>query len=386
LTLLVAAFFIPDVLKQWLFARRKSHRQLLLPRDIPFSATYILLLRDKGVMLNHRLLEVKDLKKYYPITGGLFPRHLGDVKAVDGVSFYIKEGETLGLVGESGCGKSTLGRTILRLDEPTEGEIIYRGIDITKLDKKGLRGLRKEIQIIFQDPQSSLDPRMTVGQSIGEPLLIHGMKDDRERAQRVVEMLERVGLEGQHALRYPHEFSSGQRQRIGIARALTVNPKLIIADEPVSALDVSIQAQILNLMLDLRNEFGLAYLFIAHDLSVIRQVSHRVAVMYLGKIVELAGKGEIFENALHPYTEALRSAIPSIRQKGNTRILLPGSVPSPLNPPAGCRFHTRCHRVLPVCHQEEPQLMDMGEGHLVACHLYRAGFSSPISRVAALEK
>ena len=320
-------------------------------------------------MLNHKLLDVKDLKKYYPVTGGLLPRHLGDVKAVDGVSFYIKEGETLGLVGESGCGKSTLGRTILRLEEPTEGEIIYRGTDITKLDKRGLRGLRKEIQIVFQDPQSSLDPRMTVGRSIGEALLIHGMGDEKEREQRVAEMLERVGLEGQHALRYPHEFSSGQRQRIGIARAFSVNPNLIIADEPVSALDVSIQAQILNLMLDLREEFGLAYLFIAHDLSVIRQISHQVAVMYLGKIVELAEKGEIFENTLHPYTEALLSAIPHIGQK-RRRILLQGSVPSPLNPPAGCRFHTRCHRVLPICSQEEPPLKDVGNDHLVACHLY----------------
>lgn len=320
--------------------------------------------------MNHKLLEVKDLKKYYPVTGGLLSRHLGDVKAVDGVSFYINEGETLGLVGESGCGKSTLGRTILRLEEPTEGKIIYNGTDITELDKKALRGLRREIQIIFQDPQSSLDPRMTIDQSIGEPLLIHGMKDDRERAKRVVEILERVGLEAQHALRYPHELSSGQRQRIGIGRVLTLNPRLIIADEPVSALDVSIQAQILNLMLDLREEFGLAYLFIAHDLSVIRQVSHRVAVMYLGKIVELATKDEIFENALHPYTEALLSAIPNIRQKGKARILLPGSVPSPLNPPSGCRFHPRCHRVLPVCHQEEPHLKDVGGGHLVACHLY----------------
>ncbi len=320
-------------------------------------------------MLNHKLLDVKNLKKYYPVTGGLLSRHLGDVKAVDGVSFHIKEGETLGLVGESGCGKSTLGRTILRLEEPTEGEIIYRGTDITKLDKRGLRGLRKEIQIVFQDPQSSLDPRMTVGRSIGEALLIHGMGDEKEREQRVAEMLERVGLEGQHALCYPHEFSSGQRQRIGIARAFSVNPNLIIADEPVSALDVSIQAQILNLMLDLREEFGLAYLFIAHDLSVIRQVSHQFAVMYLGKIVELAEKGEIFENTLHPYTEALLSAIPHIGQK-RKRILLQGSVPSPLNPPAGCRFHTRCHRVLPICSQKEPSLKDVGNDHLVACHLY----------------
>jgi len=321
-------------------------------------------------MLNHKLLEVEGLKKYYPVTGGLLSRHLGDVKAVDGVSFYISEGETLGLVGESGCGKSTLGRTILRLEEPTAGQIIYQGIDVTRLDKRALRGLRKEIQIIFQDPQSSLDPRMTVEQSIGEPLLVHGLKDDRERAKRVVEILERVGLEAQHAWRYPHEFSSGQRQRIGIGRVLTLNPRLIIADEPVSALDVSIQAQILNLMLDLQKEFGLAYLFIAHDLSVIRQVSHRVAVMYLGKIVELAGREEIFQNALHPYTQALLSAIPDVSREKKTRILLPGSVPSPLNPPSGCHFHPRCHRVLPVCSKEEPQLKDVGGDHLVACHLY----------------
>jgi oligopeptide/dipeptide ABC transporter ATP-binding protein len=320
-------------------------------------------------MKPHKLLVVENLKKYYPVTGGLLYRHLGDIKAVDGVSLYIREGETLGLVGESGCGKSTLGRTILRLEEPTEGKIIYRRTDITKLDRRELRGLRKEIQIIFQDPQSSLDPRMTIGQSIGEALLIHGVKDERERGQKVTDMLERVGLEAGHALRYPHEFSSGQRQRIGIARALAPRPRLIIADEPVSALDVSIQAQILNLMLDLRREFRLAYLFIAHDLAVIRQVSQRVVVMYLGKLVELAETGEIFKNALHPYTEALLSAIPSLRKR-KARILLPGNVPSPLNPPLGCRFHTRCHRVMPICHQAEPQLKDMGNGHLVACHLY----------------
>ncbi len=320
-------------------------------------------------MLNHKLLEVMDLKKYYPVTGGLLSRHQGDVKAVDGVSFFIKEGETLGLVGESGCGKSTLGRTILRLEEPTEGEIIYRGNDVTQLDKKALRELRREIQIIFQDPQSSLDPRMTVGRSIGEALLIHGLGGELERKQKVDEMLVRVGLEGQHATRYPHEFSSGQRQRIGIARALAVEPKLIIADEPVSALDVSVQAQILNLMLDLGQEFGLAYLFIAHDLAVIWEISHRIAVMYLGKIVELAGVKPIFENALHPYTEALLSAIPQVGRK-KARLLLPGSVPSPLNPPPGCRFHPRCHWVMPVCSQQEPVLKDMGGGHLIACHLY----------------
>ncbi len=321
-------------------------------------------------MKNHKLLEVKELKKYYPVMGGLFSRHFGDIKAVDGVSFYIEEGEALGLVGESGFGKSTLGRTILRLEEPTEGEIIYRGTDITRLDRTGLRELRREMQMIFQDPQSFLDPRMTAGQSIGEALLIHGVKDDKEREQRVNEILERVGLEEQHALRYPHEFSSGQRQRIGIGRALILNPKLIIADEPVSALDASIQAQILNLMLDLREEFGLAYLFIAHDLSVIRHFSHRVAVMYLGKIVELANTNEIFQQALHPYTEALLSAIPGVKQQKRKRILLPGSVPSPLNPPSGCRFHTRCHRVLAVCPRKEPVLKDIGGGHLVACHLY----------------
>ncbi len=321
-------------------------------------------------MLNHKLLEVHNLKKYYPITGGLLARQVGEIKAVDGVSFYIKEGETLGLAGESGCGKSTLGRVILRLEEPTSGEVAFQGIDITKLTKTELRGLRNQMQIIFQDPQSSLDPRMTINQSIGEALLVQGMKDTQERAERVVEILERVGLEARHVWSYPHEFSSGQRQRVGIGRALAVNPRLIIADEPVSALDVSIQAQILNLMLDLQQEFGLAYLFVAHDLSVIRQVSHRVAIMYLGKIVELADTNEIFQNPLHPYTEALLSAVPSIKQRQRQRILLPGSVPSPLNPPAGCHFHPRCHKVLPVCSQEEPPFRDVGEGHWVACHLY----------------
>jgi oligopeptide/dipeptide ABC transporter ATP-binding protein len=320
-------------------------------------------------MKDHRLLEVENLKKYYPVTGGLLYRHLGDIKAVDGVSLDIKEGETLGLVGESGCGKSTLGRTILLLEEPTAGRIIYRRTDITKLDRRQLRELRREIQIIFQDPQSSLDPRMTIGQSIGEALLIHGVKDEGERARRISDMLERVGLEVQYALRYPHEFSSGQRQRIGIARALATSPRLVIADEPVSALDVSVQAQILNLMLDLRREFRLAYLFIAHDLAVIRQVSQRVVVMYLGKLVELAETGEIFAHALHPYTEALLSAVPSLGRR-KVQILLPGNVPSPLNPPPGCRFHPRCHRVMPICHQVEPELKDMGRGHLVACHLY----------------
>ncbi|MBM3118426.1 MAG: dipeptide ABC transporter ATP-binding protein [Chloroflexi bacterium] len=321
-------------------------------------------------MLNRKLLQIRNLKKYFPVTAGLFSRHIGDIKAVDGVTFHIAEKEILGLVGESGCGKSTLGRTIPRLEEPTSGEILFRGTDVARLDKKGLRELRKEIQIIFQDPDASLDPRMTVGDSICEPLVIHNIGDDRERAERVDELLEQVGMESRQVALYPHEFSGGQKQRIGIARALAVNPKLIIADEPVSALDVSIQAQILNLMTDIQEKFGLAYLFVAHDLSVIKHMAHRVAVMYLGKIAELAGKKEIFGNPLHPYTEALLSAAPSLKSKVKDRILLRGDVPSPLNPPPGCCFHPRCHRVLPICSQKEPDLIEVSEGHFVACHLY----------------
>lgn len=320
--------------------------------------------------LNHKLIQIKNLKKYYPVTAGLFSRHVGDIKAVDGVTFDISEREIIGLVGESGCGKSTLGKTIPRLEEPTGGEILYRGTDITKLDKKGLRELRGEIQIIFQDPDASLDPRMTVGDSICEPLVIHNIDDEKKRMDRVAELMEQVGLEAGQADLYPHEFSGGQKQRIGIARALALNPKLIIADEPVSALDVSIQAQILNLMMDIQERFGLAYLLIAHDLSVIRHMAHRVAIMYLGKIVELANKQELFENPLHPYTEALLSAVPSFKSKGKGRILLRGEVPSPLNPPSGCHFHPRCHRVLPICSKEDPRLAEISEGHLVACHLY----------------
>jgi len=322
-------------------------------------------------MLNNKLVEVKDLKKYYPITGGLLSRHVGDVKAVDGVSFHIMEEESLGLVGESGCGKSTLGRTLLRLEEPTSGKILYKGNDITKLDKKGLKSLRKEIQMIFQDPQSSLDPRMTIGDSIGEALLIHGMRNEKERLELVQDLLERVGLDPSHATRYPHEFSGGQKQRIGIARALAVNPKLIVADEPVSALDVSIQAQILNLLMDLQDEGGLAYLFIAHDLSVIKHISDRIAVMYLGKIAELANKTDIFEHPLHPYTQALLSAIPIPNpHQRKKRILLEQEMPSPINPPTGCRFHTRCHKVIPVCSQQEPKIVELEKDHFVACHLY----------------
>lgn len=321
-------------------------------------------------MMSHELLDVRDLKKYYPVTAGFLSRHIGDIRAVDGVSFHVREHEILGLVGESGCGKSTLGRTILRLEEPTSGEVLYGGTDIAKLGKRELRELRKEMQIILQDPDASLDPRMTVGDSICEPLTIHNIGDEKERTERVAELMEQVGLEAAQATHHPHEFSGGQKQRVGIARALAINPKLIIADEPVSALDVSIQAQILNLMMDIQQEFGLAYLFIAHDLSVIKHMAHRVAVMYLGKIAELASKPELFQNPLHPYTEALLSAVPSVKPKGKERILLHGDVPSPLNPPPGCHFHPRCHRVLPVCRTKEPVLSQISDGHFVSCHLY----------------
>ncbi|MDP2916367.1 MAG: dipeptide ABC transporter ATP-binding protein [Dehalococcoidia bacterium] len=319
--------------------------------------------------MDRKLVEVKGLKKYYPVTAGLLSRHIADVKAVDGVSFHIAEGETLGLVGESGCGKSTLGRTMLRLEEPTSGSICYRGEDITGWDRKELKALRKEMQMIFQDPQSSLDPRMTIGDSIGEALLVHGMKNERERLELVAQLLKQVGLEPEHADRYPHEFSGGQKQRIGIARALAVNPKLIVADEPVSALDVSVQAQILNLMMDLQHSLGLAFLFIAHDLAVIGHVSNRIAVMYLGQIVEMADKAELLCHPLHPYTEALLSAVPvpdpHLERK---RIVLQGEVPSPLKPPPGCRFHTRCPRGSKGCSEAEPELAELKPGHFVACH------------------
>ena len=321
--------------------------------------------------MSKRLIEVENLKKYYPVTAGLLSRHVADVKAVDGVSFYIMEEETLGLVGESGCGKSSLGRTLLRLEEPTAGRVLYKGSDIAGWDKRKLKELRKEAQMIFQDPQSSLDPRMTIGDSIGEALLIHEAGTEKERLESVEGLLKRVGLEPHHAMRYPHELSGGQKQRIGIARALAVNPKLIVADEPVSALDVSVQAQILNLVKDLQEEFGLAYLFIAHDLSVIGHISHRIAVMYLGQVVELAGKTELFSHPLHPYTEALLSAasVPDPHQK-RKRILLQGEVPSPVAPPGGCRFHTRCHRAMDICSREQPELQTLEGDHLVSCHLY----------------
>ncbi|MFN2363899.1 MAG: ABC transporter ATP-binding protein, partial [Halarsenatibacteraceae bacterium] len=300
---------------------------------------------------NESLLEVKNLKKYFPVKSGVFRRTVGYVKAVDDISFKIKSGETLGLVGESGCGKSTTGRTILRLLEATEGEVIFDGKNIHELNKKDMRSVRRQMQIIFQDPYASLNPRMTVADIIGEPMDIHNLaKNKQERNQKVEDLLERVGLMADHMKRYPHEFSGGQRQRIGVARALAVNPHLIICDEPVSALDVSIQAQVINLMQELQDEFDLTYLFIAHDLSVVKHISDRIAVMYLGKLVELADKKELFDNTLHPYTRSLLSAIPVADPTyEKERIILEGDVPSPMDPPSGCRFHPRCPEAIDIC-------------------------------------
>jgi oligopeptide transport system ATP-binding protein len=317
------------------------------------------------------LLRVKHLKKYFPIRGGLFSREIARVHAVDDVSFEIRPGETLGLVGESGCGKSTTGRTILRLIEPTSGEVWFEDKNVTTLDRRALRAIRKEMQIIFQDPYASLNPRMTVRSIIGEALVIHKLaRNRREREERVLQLLETVGLSSEHLRRYPHEFSGGQRQRIGIARALAVSPKLIVADEPVSALDVSIQAQIINLLEDLQQKFGLTYLFIAHDLAVVQHISTRVAVMYLGKIVEIAPAKELYANPKHPYTEALLSAVPVpdpvTKRK---RVLLEGDVPSPIKPPSGCRFHTRCPIRVPSCSENEQVLKEVSPGHWVACQV-----------------
>src|SRR5574337_246075 len=336
---------------------------------------------------NDIILEVRNLVKYFPITKGfIFQRQVGAVKAVDDVSFSIRPGETLGLVGESGCGKTTTGRVILRLMEPTSGSAFFEGRNIFKLSKEELRRMRRDMQIIFQDPYSSLNPRMTVGDIVGEPLEIHNLARGKEKVRRVQELLEVVGLSPHHTNRYPHEFSGGQRQRIGIARALAVNPKLIICDEPVSALDVSIQAQVLNLLEELQKEFGLTYLFIAHDLSVVKHISDRIAVMYLGKIVEIATADELFSNPQHPYTEALLSAVP-IPHPGfrRERIILPGDVPSPVNPPSGCRFHTRCLYARESCRINEQDLVDYwGSGHTVACEVQP--FRQQRSKAAVLKQ
>src|SRR5512134_5750 len=321
------------------------------------------------------IVEVRDIKMHFPVTSGIvFQRKVADVKAVDGVTFDIKRGETLGLVGESGCGKTTLGRVVLLLYKPTAGSVKFQGQDLTKLKGGDLRRMRRHMQMIFQDPYASLNPRMTIGSIIAEPLVIHGLvKTRKERLERVQELMRVVGLNPYYANRYPHEFSGGQRQRIGIARALAVQPAFIVADEPVSALDVSIQAQIINLLEDLQDQFGLTYLFIAHDLSVVRHISDRIAVMYLGKIMELADRDELYANPMHPYTQALLSAVPipdPVVEEKRRRIILEGDVPSPANPPKGCNFSTRCPKVMDVCRDQEPGFIDYGNGHYAACWLY----------------
>ena len=329
--------------------------------------------RHRGMSVNGHLVEVENLKVYFPIKSGIvLDRHVGDIKAVDDVTLTIERGETLGLVGESGCGKSTVGRTILRLYEPTAGRVIFDGQDITNLGESELRPLRRRMQMIFQDPYASLNPRHSVGRTVGEPLRVHGILGRRQVGKRVRELLEIVGLPADAASRYPHEFSGGQRQRIGLARSLSLNPDFIVCDEPVSALDVSIQAQIINLLEGLQKDFDLTYLFIAHDLAVVRHISDRIAVMYLGVIVEISPAAELYENPLHPYTISLLSAIPipdpEVERERET-ILLAGDLPSPANPPPACRFHTRCPYVQETrCRTEVPELRKMEQGHVVACH------------------
>src|SRR5512142_2768456 len=319
---------------------------------------------------NGNLIRVEHLKKYFPVRAGVMQRVVANVLAVDDVSFTIKKGETLGMVGESGCGKTTVGRTMLRLVEPTAGAALYNGRDIFKLNGKQLKAIRRDMQIIFQDPYASLDPRVPIGESVMEGLHIHNIGTPKERVDIMLETLTKVGLESYHSRRYPHEFSGGQRQRIGIARALALRPRFIICDEPVSALDVSIQSQVLNILKDLQAEFGLTYLFIAHNLSVVEHVSNRVAVMYLGKMVELTTREELFRNPLHPYTQALMSAIPVPNPRlKRQRTILKGDVPSPLNPPQGCRFHPRCPVAIEKCAQEEPAFLEVSPDHWVACWL-----------------
>jgi peptide/nickel transport system ATP-binding protein/oligopeptide transport system ATP-binding protein len=330
------------------------------------------------------LLEVRDLKKHFPIHSGLFSRVSDRVYAVDGVSFHIERGETLGLVGESGCGKSTVGRTLLKLLEPTDGKIIVNGTDITHLDAAQMLPYRRQMQMIYQDPYASLNPRMSAGAIVGEPLVIHRVGDPQERRDRVAHLFERVGLRPELMHVFPHEFSGGQRQRIGIARALALNPELIVGDEPVSALDVSIQAQIINLLIDLQDELKLSYLFVAHDLAVVEHISHRVAVMYLGRIVEMTDKTSLFETPLHPYTEALLSAvpIPKARAKGRKRVILTGDVPSPINPPPGCHFHARCPYAMARCRVDVPALREVLPGHWASCHLHDGGVTVPLAKPA----
>jgi oligopeptide transport system ATP-binding protein len=317
------------------------------------------------------LMDVKNLKMYFPVLAGVMRQKVADVKAVDDVSFYIKRGETLGLVGESGCGKTTTGRAILQLYKMTSGQVTFDGSDLTKLSGEALRRMRRNMQLIFQDPYASLDPRMTAGDIVGEPLIVHKLADGKNYRDQVGQLLRMVELEERMSVRYPHEFSGGQRQRLGIARALAVRPKFIVCDEPVSALDVSIQAQIIKLLMRLKDEMDLTYLFIAHDLSVVRHISDRVAVMYLGKIMEITRSDELYDNPLHPYTQALLSAVPIPSpqvDRQRKRILLTGDVPSPINPPKGCNFNPRCHLASPICREQTPELKDVGGEHWVACH------------------
>lgn len=320
--------------------------------------------------MTEAILKVENLKKYFPIYGGILQKCIGYVKAVDGVSFEVRKGETLSLVGESGCGKSTTGRSIIRLLEPTDGNIYFEDKDLTKLSDEEMRKARKDLQIVFQDPFASLNPRHTVQKILEEPLIVHNYGNKEDRRDKVNELLEVVGLHRKQAKRYPHQFSGGQRQRIGIARALSLNPKLIVADEPVSALDVSIQSQVINLMEDLQEQFDLTYIFISHDLSVVKHISDRVGVMYLGALVELADKNDLYNNPLHPYTQALLSAVPEPDPDiKKDRILLMGDVPSPANPPSGCKFHTRCRYKMDICEKERPEFKQVESNHLVACHL-----------------